>query len=117
MDWSSLIGKLLETLLGQCWSQTTDAGTDPQAYLRRNYNPGSNTFTESLVKSTMRQTRRAIARAKKGAPKAERKTCPDYGPAAIREMAIAKLLAAMNSPKAVVSAAIHLANSLPEIVD
>ena len=110
MDWSLIIGPILNVLLAKCFKQSTNTA-DAKAYLKSRYNAATKTFDEALVKSTMQQCKRAIVKAKRSRPKAERRTCPDYTPAELRDMAIAKLTAAMRAPEATIAGVMAVADS------
>ena len=114
MDWGILIGPILNMVLAQCLKKTAPS-TDVKTYLRARYNATTKTFDEPLVKSTMKQVRKAINHAKRQVSKAERKTCPNYQPSEIRQMAIDKLTAAMKAPDAVVAGVMAAAATFAEI--
>jgi hypothetical protein len=112
MDWQIIIGPILNLLLAKCFGQTSSG--DPKEYLKSRYNSASKTFDEPLVKSTMQQVRRSIVRAKRSRPKHERRMCPNYTQAEIRDMAVAKLTAAMRAPDAVVMGVMAQASLLDD---
>ena len=114
MDWSLIIGPILNLLLAKCFKSQGEQG-DPQQYLKARYNPSTRSFDDATVNAAMRQTRKAIAHAKRDATKAERKTFPRYTPEQVKTMTVDRLRAAMNAPVPVVRSTMAMAATFHEL--
>ena len=102
MDWIGLITKYLDLFLIRCFDQVSSE--TPQQYLASHYDPISGRMDESLVRSAMPQTRRAIVKARQAAPRAERRNFPRYGRDEIYTITETRLIEAMNASESEVAA-------------
>lgn len=97
MDWISLIVvPIINVLLAKCLPKRTTQ--TPQEYLRSQYDAKTKTFDEGVVRDTVAVVKKSIAKAKRKMTRAERKSVSTPDASEIRQIAIARLTAAMKAP-------------------
>lgn len=104
----SILGPLLVQLVQQ------GCGKDPQVAAKEAYDPATDTFAESAVRSAMVQTHHAIQLAKRDMPKSERRK-HKFTRQEIREQTIAKMREGLTVTPDTVKAYAAQAAALPEI--
>jgi len=113
MEWLTLITGLLLPLLQRCREKQGATG-DPQEYLRSVYDPTTGKFPEEVVNEAVPQTRKAILKAFRQAPKDQKKTFPRYRRADRYELAEKALIKAMNASPEEAAQVMAAAAELPE---
>lgn len=95
MEWVTIISTLLLPMLAKCWG---NQGTDPQEYLKANYNSTTGRMNPDVVNAALPTTRRAMHKAKMQCKdRRERRNFPAYNKAQIYELAEKNLIDAMNA--------------------
>ncbi len=113
MDWTILIFSILDPLLARCLDQVSSE--DPQEYLRAHYNAESRQMDPSVVGDAMRQTYRAIRKAKQSCDsRTERRNFPRYGRHDVYALTERRLIEAMNASEDEVGAAVLAGRSIQD---
>ena len=95
MDWISIIGSLLLPIITKCWTTQENSDTDPQEYLRANYDSATGRMSPDVVNAALSSTRKAMYKAKRQASKQDRKNFPRFTKEQIYNIAEKNLIDAM----------------------
>jgi hypothetical protein len=115
MEWIPLILNFLQPLLLKCFDrQSTE---DPQAVLRESYDSATGRMDPDLLNDCIPQTRRAFNRARRTAPREERRNAPRYSREELYDITEKGLIDSMNAPPEKVAQVRSLAATLRDDED
>lgn len=97
MEWLTIISTLVLPMLAKCWGN--EGSSDPQEFLKSKYDSESGKMDPATVRRAVPATRKAIAKAKREATKADRKNFPKYTKEEVYSMAEDNLVKAMSASK------------------
>lgn len=112
MEWFTLIASFLQPLLLKCFEKTS--AEDPQQVLREAYDPVTGKMDPEIVNDAIPNTRRAAAKARRSAPRSQRKNFPRLSKAELYDYAERTLIDAMNATPEKVQAVRGVAASMTD---